>query len=69
MKDFKTQKEIIKSKLEQIIQEYDEFTKNVSPKHWRTCGEHYTNLKKTLNSIDRYSEITSEEKENLKNYL
>jgi len=44
--DFDTKKKDFIIKLNNVIEAYDELTKDVSPKHYRTTGHHFHELKK-----------------------
>jgi hypothetical protein len=46
------------------MEEYEKFTKTVSPKNWRTTGHHFTELRKMKDDIVNFSELTEKEKEN-----
>lgn len=43
---------------------YEDFSKTVAPKYWRLTGHHFTELKKMKEDIDKFQEITKEDKEN-----
>lgn len=59
----------IKNKIKHILNMYKDFTKTVSPKHWRTTGHHYTELKNILEGIENFTEISEKEKMKVKKYL
>jgi uncharacterized protein with PIN domain len=62
--DFLISKKSVLILIDQLIEEYSDFTNDVSPKHWRTTGHHITELKKMRDEIkDRLTPITIEEKE------
>jgi len=61
--DFETLRKGVLFKLDRLVQEYEDFINDVSPKHWRTTGHHLTELRKMREDILRMSEITSDEKE------
>ena len=49
--DFLISKNSVLILLDQLIEEYSDFTNDVSPKHWRTTGHHITELKKMRDEI------------------
>jgi peptidoglycan hydrolase CwlO-like protein len=59
----------IKSQIDSLLEDYEEFTKKVSPKNWRSTGSHFTNLREMKKDVDNYSAITEEEKERVKIWL
>ena len=59
----KNKAELINS-LDLIINQYDEFTKSVSPKSWRMIGFHFSSLKNIKEDIMFVNEISKQEKEN-----
>lgn len=62
--DFLISKKSVLILLDQLIEEYSDFTNDVSPKHWRTTGHHITVLKTMRDEIKgRLTPITIEEKE------
>jgi len=62
--DFLISKKSVLILLDQLIEEYSDFTNDVSPKHWRTTGHHITVLKTMSDEIKgRLTPITIEEKE------
>ena len=61
---FESDKLNLKKDLVKLIMRYNGFSKSVSPKNWRTTGNHITELKKMLNEIDNLNEISEEEKNN-----
>ncbi len=60
---FTFEKEKLVNKLNVILDEYDKFSKKVSPKHWRLTGTHFTQLRIIQEEIQKFSEISDEEKE------
>ena len=66
---FKEEQDKIKSKIDSLLEEYEEFTKKVSPKNWRSTGSHFTEPRKMKKDIDNFVEITGEEKERVKEWL
>lgn len=62
--NFEEQKRVVLSKLEELNKEFDTFTRNVSPKHWRGTGSHFHNLRKLAEDIPSYTELTKEERNN-----
>lgn len=61
---FSDQKESLINMIDSLMQEYDTFSKSVSPKHWRTTGSHFTELRKMKSDLSNFSELTEKEKEN-----
>lgn len=62
--DFAISKRSVLMLLDELIEEYSDFTNDVSPKNWRTTGHHITELKKMKDDIEnRLTPITVEEKE------
>lgn len=60
---FSDEKDNILNKLELFTKEYEEFTKKVSPKNWRSTGHHFTELRNIKDDISKFSEITDKDKE------
>lgn len=58
---FDENKKELKYKIEEILKIYDNFTKTVSPKYWRTTGHHFIELNKMKDDIDSFSEITEKQ--------
>jgi len=63
MKTFREEKIEIIQGIESLLKQYENFTKSVSPKHWRTTGTHYTNLKQMQEDLVTMTEMTQKEKE------
>jgi len=58
MKKFEEKKKEILLEIENLKKKYDDFTKEVSPDHWRTTGHHFGELNKMLEDIPRMKKIT-----------
>jgi len=54
----------IQAKLGEVLREYTNFTKDVSPKHWRSTGKHYQSILTAMNDIPRYEQISDKDLEN-----
>lgn len=63
---FSDRKEKIIKMVDDLMGEYDEFTKMVSPKHWRITGSHFCELRKIKEELPNFSNITKKELENIK---
>ena len=61
---FSDEKEKVINMINSLMEEYEKFTKTVSPKNWRTTGHHFTELRKMKEDIVNFSELTEKEKEN-----
>ena len=61
--DFEIGKREIKDLIRNLIEIYEDFTNDISPKHWRRTGHHITELRKMMDEIDPITPITSEESE------
>ena len=61
--DFESLKSGVINRLDRLIEEYEDFTNDVSPKHWRTTGHHLTELRRMKEDISTISEITEPEKD------
>lgn len=48
-------------KFNDAMEAYDELTKSVSPRNWRTTGHHFTEMKKIKEEVVDLKEITSTE--------
>jgi len=57
--NFDKQKLYILSELSNFMNKYDNFTKMVSSRNWRTTGMHFTQLRQMEKDIKRFIEITS----------
>lgn len=61
--DFEIGKRSVLSILEELMAEYDDFTKDVSPQNWRATGSHFTLLREMKSEIEEFIPISVEEKE------
>jgi hypothetical protein len=61
---FSDEKDKMIDMINSFMEEYEKFTKTVSPKNWRTTGHHFTELRKMKDDIVNFSELTEKEKEN-----
>lgn len=61
---FSDEKDKVIDMINSFMEEYEKFTKTVSPKNWRTSGHHFTELRKMKDDIVNFSELTEKEKEN-----
>ena len=61
--DFESAKKYLLKNLKDLIKEYEEFTNDVSPSHWRTTGHHLTELKRMEEQIQEMKEISEKEKD------
>ena len=61
--DFESDKKYLLKNLKDLIKEYEEFTNDVSPSHWRTTGHHLTELKRMEEQIQEMKEISEKEKD------
>jgi len=62
--DFEIGKKSVLSLLDELMLEYEDFTKDVSPKNWRSTGSHFTDLRNMREEIEEFIPISVEEKEN-----
>jgi hypothetical protein len=62
--DFEIGKKSVLQLLNQLIEEYEDWSNDVSPSSWRLTGHHITELKKMKEEIERVNPISIEEKEN-----
>lgn len=58
---FEKLKSNITVSLESYINEYEKFINKVSSKNWRTTGSHITELRKMIDDIKRFEEISENE--------
>ncbi len=63
--EFEQEKNLIVDNINNLINSYDEFTKHVSPKYWRTTSHHFSNLKEMMNDISNFTLITKKERDNI----
>lgn len=49
--------------LDNLVNEYNDFLEDVSPKHWRLTGHHFSELRKMIEEIKELTPITKAEKE------
>jgi hypothetical protein len=61
---FSDEKDKVINMINSLMEEYEKFTKTVSPENWRTTGHHFTELRKMKEDIVNFSELTEKEKEN-----
>jgi DNA-binding ferritin-like protein len=59
---YTAKKEKVAEKLGELMVEYEEFTKMVSPEDWRITGHHFTELRKMNEDIRALTEITPEQR-------
>ncbi|HLO91534.1 MAG TPA: hypothetical protein VK172_10260 [Lentimicrobium sp.] len=64
MTNFEERKAKILKDVENLLDDYDAFTKSVSPKHWRTTGHHCAELRKIKDEIPELTQITEAEYKN-----
>jgi hypothetical protein len=57
-KNFEADKQLLLIKIEALSKELNEFSRQVAPQHWRTCGTLYSNLRKMEYDVKRFTEIT-----------
>lgn len=50
--------------LKDLLDKYDEFTNDISPKWWRITGHHFSELKKMQVEIEELEPMTEEEYNN-----
>lgn len=62
IKPFEKRKEKLLKKLNSLMNEYDEFTNQVSPKHWRTTGTHFAQLRTIESEVNDFTEISEEQR-------
>lgn len=56
--EFEIGKKELSIRIQELINIYEDFTNDVSPKHWRRTGHHITELKKMRDEIKDITEIT-----------
>ncbi len=61
---FASQKAKVLDKVDELMDAYDDLTVLVSPKHWRTTGSNFTEMKKIKEDVKTFSEATEKDKEN-----
>ena len=61
--EFEIGKKELSIRIQELINIYEDFTNDVSPKHWRRTGHHITELKKMRDEIKDITEITPNESE------
>lgn len=61
--EFEIGKKELSIRIQELIDIYEDFTNDVSPKHWRRTGHHITELKKMRDEIKDITEITPNESE------
>jgi hypothetical protein len=61
---FVAQKAKVLDKIDELMEVYDKFTTMVSPKHWRTTGTHFTELRGMKENVKEFTEATEKDKEN-----
>ena len=64
--DFEISKRSVLMLIDQLIEEYSDFTNDVSPRNWRLTGNHIADLKDMKRQIESHlTPITVEEKKNV----
>lgn len=61
-KNFETKRNEFLQKFQEAMDAYDELIKEVSPKNWRTTGNHFTEMKKIKKETVDLKEITTVER-------
>ena len=61
---FEEEKEQLVNTIQELLNLYEDFSKTVAPRHWRSTGHHFTELKQMKEDIEEFQEITKEDKEN-----
>lgn len=61
--EFKEQKQEMINELTNLLEKYNEFTKKVSPKNYRTTGEHFSAIRNMREDIQYLEEITDVERD------
>jgi hypothetical protein len=61
--DFEIAKKEVEMALQNLLEKYEDFTNDVSPKYWRTTGTHLTSIRNILEDIQRFEPVSVEEKE------
>ena len=61
--DFDTGKKEVLELIDKLYETYEDWVDDVSPKHWRTTGSHFTDLRKMKDNIDNFTCITDDERE------
>jgi len=61
--EFEQEKNIIINNINDLINSYDELTKHVSPKYWRSISYHFSNLKELRNDVRHYTLMTKKERD------
>jgi predicted esterase YcpF (UPF0227 family) len=59
---FSDEKDEVLNLINSFMEEYEKFTKTVSPKNWRTTGHHFTELRKMKDDIVNFSELSKKKK-------
>ena len=66
---FENNKKIMLDAIDVLIAQYDEFTKEISPSHWRTSGHNFSELKKMKDDVNDFTEINEKERKWVIDYL
>ena len=61
--DFEIAQKSILQSIENLIEEYNDFTMDVSPMDWRSTGHHLYELKKMKREIEDFGPISVEDKQ------
>jgi hypothetical protein len=61
--DFEISKKSTLQLIDSLMSEYEDFLNDVSPKHWRRTGHHFSELRKMKEEINDMTPITKSEKE------
>lgn len=62
--DFEMSQKSILASIDELIEEYNDFTMDVSPRNWRANGHHLSELRKMKTDIKNFQPISVEEKDN-----
>lgn len=61
---FEEQKVVLIKQLEELEASFNVFTKNVSPRFWRSTGSHFHGIREMIKDVLRYEELSEEERNN-----
>ena len=59
--NFEFKRQLLLIKVESLKKEFEEFTKQVAPSHWRTTGTLHANLTKMEKDVKDFTEISKED--------
>jgi hypothetical protein len=66
---FNQQRNDLIDQAKSFLDAYNNFTKDVSPQHWRISGHYYVEINRMISDLPTFELITDEQKEIYRKYI